>query len=502
MVHPEKSKTPFSSEQKSNLLNWLKAVPPTAHLFSNASPATLDVSPFSHGQSNPTFLLTLSISGTSQRVVLRSRPSGALLKGAHRIDREYRVLSALKSTPLPTPVPYAYCHDLSVLGVEFYTMSFVSGLIFTDVSLSNLSDPAERTQVFTEALRILNILRSLDIDHLNLTTLSRSSPSWLDRQVDTWYRQFCDSRVENEDYSTMELLFKRLNGLRSKGMHQKNVLSLVHGDFRIDNLVFNRRDGRLECTAVLDWELVSLGEPLADLASLLTSYHLPPFSDSIPLLCPAFVQPIPEGIPSEEDLIRLYIQENPRNEKDTRSRLKLYLVVAMFKFAAILYGVYRRSLQGNAVSSHASSMNRYAEIFAKCGLTLCDELQSDQNGLQGSMTQPRSLTESVWSFVEKEVLPLECSYFNHVKSEQRWSVWSPIEQLKSKAKKANLWNLFLPKSLNGSLTAEEYAPLAEIMGRCLFASEVFNCSAPDTGMSTMQSTCSFWCVFAFWFLIF
>lgn len=476
------SACPFSLAQTRALLSWLKTVPPAAQDLKKAVNATLEVSPFAHGQSNPTYLVAVTSGDATQQFILRSKPTGNLLPGAHRIDREYRVLSALKNTPVPTPIPYAYCEDRSILGVEFYTMSFASGTIFKDVSLTSLSNPADRTQVSMEALRVLRLLRSLDLSQLGLTTLSRPVPSWLDRQIDTWYRQFRASRLEHTDYATMEHLYSRLNKLRSSEQHKGEVRCLVHGDFRIDNLVFNRIDGQLVCTAVLDWELVSLGSPLADLASLVTPYYLPPFSESISVLRPmTFIDPKPPGILPVEALITRYVGHDVDDGTEARKYLKLYVAVALFKFAAIIYGVLHRSRHGNAASPHASTLGGYAHVFAKAGLRLLDSL--DTHSSPSSRTPARTLNDALVSFINKEVLPLEDDFFKHAHSDSRWSVWAPIEALKSKAKSAGMWNLFLPKALGGTLTCEEYAPLAESMGRCVYAAEVFNCSAPDTGES-------------------
>lgn len=473
--------SPFSFTQTRALLYWLRTVRLTADL-AKAPNASLDASAFVHGQSNPTYLVTITDLETTQQFILRSKPSGNLLPGAHRIDREYRVLSALINTPVPTPEPYAYCEDCSVLGVEFYIMSYASGIIFKDVSLTALSNPDDRTQVFMEALHILSMIRSLDISQLGLTTLSRPTPSWADKQIDTWYHQYRASRLDDIDYSHMELLHLQLDKLRFLETHKEDVRCLVHGDFRIDNLVFNRIDGRLVCTAVLDWELVALGNPLADLASLLTPYYLPPLAKSIPVLRSTTFDHIkPTGIPSSEHLIAHYVKQDSDGGTKSRKYLKFYVAVALFRFGAIIYGVLYRAHHGNAASPHALLLGSHAGIFAEAGLKLLKTLELDHSTTSGALSP--TLIETLVRFMDQEVLPLEQDFIRHTQSDNRWSVWAPIENLKSKAKDAGLWNLFLPKALGGSLTTEEYAPLAENMGRCVYAAEVFNCSAPDTGES-------------------
>lgn len=473
--------SPFSLTQTRALLNWLKTVRPTADL-AKAPNASLEASAFVHGQSNPTYLVTMTDSEATQQFILRSKPSGNLLPSAHRIDREYRVLSALIDTSVPTPEPFAYCDDRSVLDVEFYIMSYASGIIFKDVSLTALSDPDDRTQVFMEALRILSTIRSLDVSQLGLTTLSRPTPSWVDKQIDTWYRQYRASRLDDTDYAHMELLHLQLNKLRFSEGHKEDVRCLVHGDFRIDNLVFNRIDGRLVCTAVLDWELVALGNPLADLASLLSPYYLPPLAKSNPVLrSTTFDYPKPPGIPSSEHLIAHYVKQDPDGGTKNRKYLKFYVAVALFRFGAIIYGVLYRAHHGNAASPYALLLGSHAGVFAAAGLKLLKTLELDHSAASDALSP--TLIETLVRFMDQEVLPLEQDFIRHTQSDNRWSVWAPIENLKSKAKSAGLWNLFLPKVLGGRLTSEEYAPLAENMGRCVYAAEVFNCSAPDTGES-------------------
>lgn len=483
----DNGKSPFSLEQTHALLHWLKTVPPTADDLAKSSDVRLQASAFSYGQSNPTYLVSVIVPKSTRQFILRSKPHGDLLPGAHRIDREYRVLYALVDTPVPVPVPYAYCKDCSILGVEFYIMSYASGTIFKSIFLTTLSDSADRTQVFMEALRILFLLRSLDISQLGLTTLSRPTPSWVDRQIDTWYKQYRASRINNFDYSSIELLHARLNKVRLIGNHGEDPCCLVHGDFRIDNLVFNRINGRLMCTAVLDWELVALGNPLADLASLLSPYYLHSISNSIAsLYSTTSTHPDPAGIPRTEDLITHYVRDDPDGGTQTRKRLKFYVAVASFRFSAIFCGVLYRAHHGNAASPYATQLGKHASDVAEDGLKLLENYEEDYLAAM-SQTPSQTMVEILVSFMDQEILPLEQDFTKHTHSDNRWSVWPPIEILKSKAKSAGLWNLFLPKALGGSLTCEEYAPLAENMGRCVYAAEVFNCSAPDTGRSRTSS---------------
>lgn len=496
------SPSAFSIKQSNSLLNWLINATSFKQIVVPSYPRpTLHASQFTHGQSNPTYLVILSTSRTKFPFVLRSQPAGKLLPGAHRLDREYKVLTALQNTSIPVPKPYAYCSTRSVLGAEFYVMQYVEGTIFKDASLRDLRHPADRSQVYREAVRILLNLRCLDIHALGIASLSRPSPSWVHRQVDTWYRQYQASRMPGFDYNAMEALHKRLISERGKlesslregeaGGHDA-LRTLVHGDFRIDNLVYRRNaDGRLVCVSVLDWELASLGNPLADFASLLTAFHMPRHTTDIDVLRSiVIVHPRPPGIPQETELVEQYCR-NLGDLNEIRLQISLYLAVSLFKFAAVIYGVQCRARHGNAASSRGALLGEQAHYFAEAGNNVLDirdnRLASRIDGkdvIDGLVDD--GLLSKVCRFMEKEIMPLEKSFFEHTESASRWNPWQPMEILKSKAKAAVLWNLFLPKSLGGALLSAEYSPLAEVMGRCVYAAEVFNCSAPDTGMSVSK----------------
>lgn len=493
--HPKPySPSAFSTSQSSSLLTWLKSTPEIGKLLhASSSRPSLHASQFNYGQSNPTYLVTLSTASNVLSFVLRSQPTGKLLQGAHRIDREYKVLNALQTTSVPIPKPYAYCSDCHILGSEFYIMQYVvNGIIFRDASLRDLQNVSDRRQVYSEAVRVLSEIRRVDVDALGLSTLSRPSPPWIYRQIDVWYRQYQASRMPNGDYSSMEALYNRLItecGLRetnsvSGGAAHDTVRRLVHGDFRIDNLMFRRSaDGHLICVAVLDWELASLGNPLADLSSLLVPYHMPRGAGDIDILqAIALANPRPAGIPHEDDIIAEYSRQILET-RDLRISLNLYLAVALFKFAAIVYGVQCRAHQGNASSPSSALLGKQAPVFAEAGIAVLDgsfRLEDSQTGTEsaGGDRFAQGLLSKVCSFMDKEVMPLEKAFFEHCESDRRWTPWQPMELLKSKAKACGLWNLFLPKSLGGKLSSAEYSPLAEVMGRCVFAPEVFNCSAP------------------------
>eukprot|EP00737_Agarophyton_chilense_P003429 gb/GEZJ01004019.1/.p1 GENE.gb/GEZJ01004019.1/~~gb/GEZJ01004019.1/.p1 ORF type:complete len:571 (-),score=44.68 gb/GEZJ01004019.1/:2473-4089(-) len=501
----EKSRV-LEQGQCSDILCWAISggvAPLIEHGF-HPKNSTIEVTQFNHGRSNPTYLVTVRHSEKHTKVfkfVIRSQPKGKLLKGAHRIDREFRVLSALAFSPVPVPNVYGFCEDISLLGAPFYAMSYVEGRVFKDVSLTEIHSAAERAEIFNESLRVLRALRQVNINQYHLQGLSSSRTPWIDRQLTTWHSQYWASKVVNVNYADMELLHHRL--VSERHQTSQNVAenpdgsSLIHGDFRLDNLIFHR--SKPKCLAVLDWELVSTGNPIADLASFLTPYHMPNETSFLPLLrSMAFSSPRPPGIPREDDILAQYLSDTGVEVNQFLSSLRVYLSFAFFKFAAIIYGIQYRTMKGNAVSTNAVSTNavsihatafpKLAHVFVQCGL---DVLKMKANTMLRNKLLPCSargamLLHKIISFINQELMPLEHSYLAHIRSSQRWEPWAPLESLKERARDARLWNFFLPKKLGGSLSAAEYAPIAEITGRCLYAAEVFNCSAPDTGNMDRQ----------------
>lgn len=488
MVAEKNPSLSLDQHQCVRLFSWASSggVAPLSELGLNPSCSHIEAVQFDHGQSNPTYLVhVLHANDPHKRFkfVVRSKPRGTLLKGAHRIDREFRILSALSLSSVPVPQVYGYCEDSSVLGVPFYAMSYVQGRIFKDISLREVASAEERRAIYVEAMRVLHSLRQIDVAAYGLQSLSSSKTPWIDRQIATWYRQYQASRIPSVDYSKMEQLYWALAREleKSRGNLKETSRSVVHGDFRIDNLVFH--DSRPECLAVLDWELVALGDPMADLASFLCPYHMPNESASVPVLrSVAFSIPRPPGIPEEDELIEIYLRNINTDRNQFLSRMRIFLSFAMFKYAAIIYGVQSRAVRGNAASVQAGDLGNNAKYFVEGGM---NALKTQwKPGLMNIKTVPSAedmIEQKVLCFFEHEIMPLEEDYFTHVRSQNRWSPWKPLESLKSKAKKAGLWNFFLPKDLGGRMTALEYAPLAEITGRCPYAAEVFNCSAPDTG---------------------
>lgn len=427
----------------------------------------LTVRQYSSGQSNPTFL----IHTPSKSYVLRKRPPGELLPGAHKVDREYRVQKALFSAGFPVPQPLLHCTDAEVIGTEFYLMEHVKGRIFRDLRLPGVS-PAERTALYVAAVELLAKLHSLDLASLNLDGYGRG-PGYCRRQVSTWTKQY--KAAAHTDIPAMnelsDWLVKNLPA-------NDNEVTLVHGDFRLDNLVFHPTEARV--IAVLDWELSTTGQPLADLAYFLMPYYWP---TSLSIISSMGSLKGIEGAPSVGDLISIYCR--CRGIPSVLPQWNFYLALSNFKMAGIAQGVYARHLLGNASAPNAAQFGQCVEPLAKETLQLVQRpltnTAKDRLFLQTAKGQ--AVLQQVKDFMRQYVLPAQQEvaeyYSKHAQSSQRWRTPQIIEDLKVKARAAGLWNLFLP-AVSG-LSQLDYAYIAEETGRCLFAPEVFNCQAPDTG---------------------
>ncbi|XP_067342590.1 acyl-CoA dehydrogenase family member 11 isoform X2 [Channa argus] len=434
---------------------------------------TLTVRQYSAGQSNPTFL----IQTPSNSYVLRKKPPGELLPGAHQVGREYRVQKALFSAGFPVPQPLLHSTDVEVIGTEFYLMEHVKGRIFRDLCLPAMR-PAERTALYVAAVEVLAKLHSLDLASLNLEGYGRGS-GYCKRQVSTWTKQY--KAAAHRDIPAMNQLSEWL--MKNLPASDKEV-TLVHGDFRLDNLIFHPTEARV--IAVLDWELSTTGQPLADLAYFLMPHYWPISLNIVSTM--GSLKGI-EGIPAVGDLTSIYCR--CRGIPSPLPELNFYIALSVFKMAGIAQGIYARHLLGNASAPKAAHFNQCVEPLAKVALQL---VQSSLTGptehrLFLQTAKGQAVLQEVKEFMSQYVLPAQeevaAYYSKYAQSPQRWHTPKIIEDLKIKAKEAGLWNLFLP-AVSG-LSQLDYAHIAEETGRCLFASEVFNCQAPDTGnMEVLQ----------------
>lgn len=309
---------------------------------------------FNIGQSNPTFALETP----DRTYVLRRKPMGKLLKSAHAVEREFRVQQALAGSDVPVPEMFLLCEDTSVIGSAFYVMEHLEGRVFLEPTLTGEGNET-RTAVMDEMNRVLAALHSVDIDAAGLTDYGPSG-NYFERQIARWTKQYRAS--ETNKIAQMDAL---IAGLAEALPEDDGQRSLVHGDYRIDNLMFERSGTR--CIGVLDWELSTIGHPYADLAAVIMQWQLPPGPEGRGL---AGVDRKTLGLPSDRDYIDRYCARRGLQEiKD----FGFYLAFNFFRMAAILQGVYKRALDGNASDpGRAKRFGDYVPLFAQHGLSALD----------------------------------------------------------------------------------------------------------------------------------
>jgi aminoglycoside phosphotransferase (APT) family kinase protein len=299
---------------------------------------------FPGGQSNPTYCLATR----STRYVLRRKPAGQLLPSAHAVDREFRILRALSGSPVPVPEPFLYCADPAVIGSEFYVMSYVEGCVFWDPALPGVDAPI-RSRIYDEMNRVLAALHQLDPAGLGLRDYGRAG-GYLARQIRRWTEQYRAS--ETDLRPDIERLIAWLPGSIPPDDGQAGV---VHGDFRLDNMIFDESGHVL---ALLDWELSTLGHPYADLGYQCAQWRLPAGS----LRGLKGIDRAALGIPSEDAYVAAYLGR--RGLPGNIPGWEFYLVLSLFRLAAICQGVYRRGLEGNASSEAALSFGPKVDVIS------------------------------------------------------------------------------------------------------------------------------------------
>ena len=318
------------------------------YLRERGFPGPLAARQFTGGQSNPTYLIT----GRDGRLVLRAKPGPAakLLPSAHAVEREFRVITALGRAGFPVPRAHFLCEDEAIIGRAFYLMDYVEGRVLWDQSLPGMSR-AERSAVYDEMNRVIAALHAIDPARAGLADFGRPG-NYFERQIARWSKQYRASETGRID--AMDRLIEWLPGHVPPG----DETTIVHGDFRMDNLIFHPSAPRI--LAVLDWELSTLGHPLADFSYHCMSWHIPPgkFRGIEGLDLEAL------GIPREVDYIRSYCA---RRGRGAIANWNFYLAYNLFRIAAILQGVAKRALEGTASSAQAQDAGSRARPLAELG---------------------------------------------------------------------------------------------------------------------------------------
>jgi aminoglycoside phosphotransferase (APT) family kinase protein len=310
----------------------------------------LAVEQFKGGQSNPTFRLTAG----GRRYVMRRKPAGKLLPSAHAVDREYRVMTALAGSPVPVPRTFGLCTDDAVIGSAFFVMDFVDGRVLWDGALPGMSN-GERAAIYWEMNRVIAELHKVDYAARGLQDYGKPG-NYFARQVARWSKQYQAS--ETEAIESMNRLIEWLPANIPPG----DETTIVHGDFRLDNLVFHPTEPRV--LAVLDWELSTLGHPLADFSYHCMSWHVPPgaFRGLVGHDLAAL------GIPREAEYVARYCERVGRGPIDP-AHWNFYLAYNLFRAAGIAQGIMGRIKDGTAASQHALQVAQSARPLADLGWT-------------------------------------------------------------------------------------------------------------------------------------
>lgn len=310
---------------------------------------SLEIKQFQGGQSNPTFLLTAG----DRRYVLRKKPPGKTLPSAHMVEREYKVIRALSdNTDVPVPKARVLCEDSDIIGTPFYVMDYMEGRVVAHPALPEL-ERAERRPVHYAAIDTMARLHAVDVNAVGLGDFGRPE-GYVARQVARWSKQYEASKTD--DMPAMDKLMVWLND----NLPAKDENAIAHGDFRLGNLML--APDKPEVIAILDWELSTLGHPLADLAYYCLPYHLSSDFEGMRGVVGEDLEAL--GIPTEQETIERYCRQSGRDGLDD---WHVFLAFSLFRLAAILQGIYARALAGNASNADALQVGKRAHILAEAG---------------------------------------------------------------------------------------------------------------------------------------
>ncbi|XP_038974440.1 probable acyl-CoA dehydrogenase IBR3 [Phoenix dactylifera] len=500
-------------------------------------PVDLTVSQFGHGQSNPTFCfeaVSRLSPGVVKRYVLRKKPPGVLLQSAHAVEREFQVLKALGvHTDVPVPKVFCLCTDTSIIGTSFYIMEYLEGRIFLDNKLPGIV-PERRKAIYQETAKALASLHKVNVDFIGLQKFGRRE-NYCKRQVERWEKQYLASTGEGKPDRNPKML-DLAGWLKQHIPHEDSSASsgtgLVHGDFRIDNLVFHPVKDQV--IGILDWELSTLGNQMCDVA-----YSSLPYIVDMMLVDRGSyggfeVNGTPEGIPSLAEYLAVYCSAS--GKPWPAAGWKFYVAFSLFRGASIFAGVYHRWTLGNASGGEraryagklANVLIDYAWAFINQKSVLPSQppqgvLDSEVSWKkldkekeysypakgQGKFVPSQKVLElrnKLLKFTENHIYPMENEFYKLAQSNARWTVHPEEEKLKELAKREGLWNLWIPLDsaararkllfdgedhvssgywndhlLGAGLSNLDYGYLCEVMGRSVWAPQFFNCSAPDTG---------------------
>ena len=303
---------------------------------------------FKGGQSNPTY----KISSTNQVFVLRRKPPGILLPSAHAVDREYKVITALQNTEVPVPKTYGLCEDADIIGTPFFVMDFLDGTVYWDLLLSEKS-PQERMEIYANKNKVIAELHNVDYESVGLSNYGKPG-NYIARQVSRWTKQYLASETEN--IPAMNNLIDWL----PPNIPDEDETSIVHGDYRLDNMIFCSNNNVM---GVLDWELSTLGHPIADF-----NYHCISWKNIPQLADQKFCNE--NGIPTEEEYRNMYSR---CTGKKLDENWEFYTIFNIFKLAGILQGIMGRVRDGTAASKHAEERGNQVAPLAEAAWDLVEK---------------------------------------------------------------------------------------------------------------------------------
>lgn len=493
----------------------------------SATPSHFSLRQFGYGQSNPTFLLEVNVSDDLKRYVLRKKPPGKLLPSAHAVEREFQVLHALGThTKVPVPKVFCLCTDKSVIGTAFYIMEYLDGRVFLDPTLPGL-EPYRKSAIYQGASQTLASLHQADVDAIGLGKFGRRD-NYCKRQVERWAKQYMASTAEGKPERNPKML-ELINWLRQNIPQEDSsglAAGLVHGDFRIDNLVFHPTEDRV--IGILDWELSTLGNQMCDVAYNCLPYVVDSAPEKLGQDEGLEESGIPEGIPSMAEYVAEYCAG--AGKPWPVAEWKFYIAFSLFRGAAIYAGIYSRWTMGNASGGErAANAGKKADVLVDyawsfiakqsvfirqlpSGPTSKNHIQPYGNGTlkeRGKFVpsgRVAELRKKLIKFMDNHIYPMENEFYKLAQTPSRWTVHPEEVKLKELAKREGLWNLFIPldsaararkllfdgennnpfesehgQLLGAGLSNLEYGHLCEIMGRSIWAPQIFNCGAPDTG---------------------
>ena len=317
------------------------------HVDGYAGPLT--IKQFKGGQSNPTYLLEAA----SGKYVMRRKPPGKLLKSAHAVDREFRVISALYAAGFPVPKPHVLCEDESVVGTVFFIMGFVEGRIFWELDLPSC-DPEERQAIYDNVNQTIADLHNFDHEAIGLSDYGKPG-NYFSRQISRWSKQYKASEID--PITEMDRLIAWL----PENIPDDDSTSIVHGDYRLDNMIVHPTEPRV--IAVLDWELSTIGHPLGDFTYHLMSWQMPEIGIGSAGLLGKDLAAL--GIPGEQEYVDLYCQRTGRT--DGIANRDFYSAFNFFRIAAIVQGIAGRVRDGTASSAHAAKSAKVVPPLAEMG---------------------------------------------------------------------------------------------------------------------------------------